>query len=105
MRKRINHWQRIIDSVLVVYVRLDGHCDAAIAAGAMDSNGPLFDAIWRGFETMLKHIDHDGWIRWHIYENKCGENEFAAKCSSMRRAVKIKTTRDLAKLIAKSETE
>ena len=105
MTKRINHWQRIIDSVLVVYVRLNHFCNAAISAGAMDSNGPLFDAIWRGFETMLKHIDHDGWIRWHIYENDCGKKRLAAKCDGMRKPVPICSSRDLAKLIAKSEAE
>ena len=105
MTKRIKHWQRIIEEVLVVYTRLDHSCDAAISAGAMDSNGPLFDAIWRGFETMLKHIDHDGWIRWYIYDNDCGEKSFAAKCSGMRKAVPIRTASDLAKLIAKSEAQ
>ena len=105
MTKRIKHWQRIIEDVLVVYTRLDHSCDAAISAGAMDSNGPLFDAIWRGFETMLKHIDHDGWIHWHIYENDIGKKGRAATCYGMRKAVPIKTVQDLAKLIAKSEAQ
>lgn len=101
--KRIDHWQRIIDNVLAVYERLDKSCNAAIEIGAMNSDGPLYDAIWSGFSRLLKHIDHEGWISWHIWDNDCGKNSFIAKCSGMRQAVKIKTARDLAKLIAKSE--
>ena len=105
MKKRIDHWQRIIDDVLAVYERLNKSCDAAIAAGAMDINGPLYDAIWRGFSRMLRHIDYDGLVEWFIWENDCGRKRLTAKCAGMKKETAISTPRGLAKLIAKSEAE
>jgi hypothetical protein len=55
------------------YQNLTAACDKAIAAGAMDINGPLFAAIWNGFEKTLALFDVNGWISWHLYENDCGK--------------------------------
>jgi len=100
---RINLWQSIVDRIVADYKRLDHACDAALKAGAMDANGPLFEAIWRSFQGMLERIDDDGWIHWFIYENECGKKAMQAKGCGKRGLTPIKTPRQLARLIVESE--
>lgn len=101
--KRIDHWQSIVDGIVTDYRRLDNACAAALKAGAMDSNGPLFDAIWLCFDGMLKRIDVDGWISWFIFDNDCGKKAMQATASGKRKIKPIKTPRHLARLIVASE--
>jgi hypothetical protein len=101
--KRINLWQSIVDGIVTDYRRLANACDAAMKAGAMDSNGPLNDAIWRSFQGMLDRIDGDGWIIWFIYENDCGKKAKQANGCGESAMKPIKTTRQLARLIVESE--
>ena len=101
--KQINHWQSIVDAIVTDYRKLDGACDAALEAGAMDANGKLYDAIWKTHSNLLAKIDVDGWIGWHIYENACGKKEKEAKGCGRRKLRPIKTSRDLAHLIVESE--
>lgn len=101
--ERIDLWQSIVDGIVTDYRRLDNACDAALKAGAMDGNGPLYDAIWRSFQGMLDRIDDDGWINWFIYENECGKKAMQAKGCGKRGMTPIKTTRHLARLIVESE--
>ena len=101
--KRIDLWQSIVDGIVTDYRRLDNACDAAMKAGAMDANGPLYEAIWRSFQGMLERIDVDGWINWFIYENDCGKKAMQAKGCGKRGMTPIKTTRHLARLIVESE--
>ena len=102
-RKRINQWKIIVDGIVADYRLLDHACDAALKAGAMDSNGPLHDAIWRAFQGMLDQIDVDGWINWFIYDNDCGKKQREAKGCGKRGMTPIKTSRHLARLIVESE--
>lgn len=101
--KRIDLWQTIVDGIVTDYRRLDNACDAAMKAGAMDVNGPLYEAIWRSVQGMLERIDEDGWINWFIYENDCGKKAMQAKGFGKRGMTPIKTTRHLAILIVESE--
>lgn len=100
---RIKHWQKIIDMIVSDYKRLDEACDTAIEAGALNCSGPLFDAIWRAFEDMLKLVDHEGWINWFIYENDCGAKGMNASSYEKIKMKPIKTTRHLAQIIVESE--
>jgi hypothetical protein len=101
--KRIDLWQSIVDGIVTDYRRLDNACSAALAAGAMDPNGPLYDAIWRSFQGILERIDDAGWINWFIYENECGQKARKSKGRGKRGMTPIKTTRQLARLIVESE--
>lgn len=101
--ERIDHWQNIIDGIVADYKRLKHACDAAIKVGAMDGDGPLYDAIWNSFEGMLDRLDVDGWIAWFIHDNVCGKKGMQAKgCGSGKKAP-VKNSRHLAKLIVESE--
>lgn len=101
--KRITLWQSIVNGIVADYKRLDRACDAAMKAGAMDANGPLYEAIWRSFQGMLERIDEDGWITWFIYENDCGKKAMEAKGCGKKGMTPIKTPRQLARLIVESE--
>ena len=101
--KRIELWQTIVDGIVSDYKRLNDACNAAIKAGSMNQDGPLFDAIWRSFQGMLESIDEDGWINWFIYENECGKKAMIARARSEKKMTPIKTTRHLARLIVESE--
>ena len=100
--ERIDLWQSIVDGIVTDYRRLDNACNAAMKAGAMDANGPLYDAIWRSFAGILERIDDDGWINWFIYENECGKKSMKAGAGKRGRTP-IKTSRHLARLIVESE--
>jgi urease accessory protein UreF len=101
--KRINHWKAITDGIVADYKRLDNACYAAMNAGAMDANGPLYQTIWRAFQGMLDRIDVDGWIDWFIHDNDCGKRQLEAKGYWSHGKRPIKTTRHLARLIVESE--
>lgn len=101
--KRINLWASIVDGIVADYRRLSNACDAARQAGTLDPHGPLHDAVWRMFAGMLERVDEDGWIAWFIYDNDCGANAMTAKGCGKGMATKIKTSRQLARLIVASE--
>jgi hypothetical protein len=106
--QRIKHWKTLITAIVTDYKALDAACDAAIDAGCMDVNGPLFKAIWEAFERMLDRVDSNGWIAWFIYENQCGERGRIAVVMRNGKAIKtrpIKTPLDLAKIITKEEKQ
>lgn len=44
-KKRIDFWTTRIDQIVADYLKLNAACEAAGKAGALDPNGPLFDAI------------------------------------------------------------
>ena len=100
---RLSLWQSIVDGIVTDYKRLDNACDAAMKAGAMDVNGPLYEAIWRSFQGMLERIDEDGWINWFIYDNDCGKKQRKVKGCEKRGMTPIKTSRHLARLIVEAE--
>lgn len=97
--KQIDSLEISIDGVITDYRRLNNACDAAVKAGAMDINGPLYEAIWQSFQRMLERIDEDGWISWFIYDNDCGAKAMKAKGRGTQAMTPIKTPRHLARLI------
>jgi len=58
------------------YEKISETTHAACNIGAMDQNGPLYEAIWDSFENMLKLIDINGWFYWWLYENDCGRKGY-----------------------------
>lgn len=97
-----DHWETTADAVVTEYKRLDAAMNAAYAAGCIDPNGPLFDSVWRSFDGLLNLVDSDGWIKWFIYENQCGEK--GLNCSEPGKTPrKIKTTKQLAKIIRSNQ--
>jgi hypothetical protein len=99
--QRIKARRQWVDTIVAEYLTLDRACDAAMAAGSMDPNGPLFDAIWRSWEKMLDRIDVDGWLNWYIQENHCGEKGMSA-AGPGQKLRPVKTSLDLARIIEAS---
>jgi hypothetical protein len=60
-------------------------------------NGPLFDAIWRGFENVLSVVDDGAWISWFIYDNDMGKKGLSVVIDSKK--IKVKTVKALLKII------
>lgn len=71
--KTVSELTTIIQTSATTYRKLSAATQKAQDAGALDPNGPLADAIWRGFDAMLALHDPDGWISWYIYDNRCGK--------------------------------
>jgi len=89
-------WINRIDVIVKQYKKLSIICDSAEDLGMMNTGGSLHAAIWDSFEAMLRMLDYDGWITWHIFENECGKKELEAGYKNER---PIKTSADLADLI------
>jgi hypothetical protein len=82
-----------LTKLLKEYKELSDACDAARAAGCLDIDGKLQQAIWSSIETAISFFDPEGWIMWHILENEYGANEYEAGYDDNKRM--IKTTEDL----------
>jgi hypothetical protein len=93
----IEAWEIKIASLVEDYKQLTACCDAAYDAGALDTDGKLFTAIWSAYDNMLQHIDVAGWISWYIFDNDCGAKEMKAGYDGALNA--IKTPLDVARLI------
>jgi hypothetical protein len=93
---------KILDETVRLYKELDDACDAfAELTGATYDKG-LFDKVWRCVEYHRRHTaaligDTNEWIDWYIYENDCGAK--AHKAGRTNKMRKIRTTRDLLRLI------
>lgn len=91
-----------LNIILSSYKNLDEICNKAVALGCLEVDKPLWDAIWKSFEEMLriveKKFDTD-WISWYIWDNQCGSKGLSAKSGNMKKMKIIKNTKDLAKLI------
>lgn len=103
-KERIDHWERVINTVVDAHKRVSDAVDAAIAVGCMDPNGPLFDAIWKGFNEMLSLVDSDDWIDWFILENNYGEKAMKAGCNE-HDLKPITNNRAMAELIVRFESQ
>jgi len=72
--------------------------------GNIDCGNIFYDAIWGIFErntTALSESIGDSceWLDWYCYDNEMGGKGFEAKASAWKRKRKIKTLKDLCKLI------
>jgi len=82
-----------LTKLLEEYKELSDACDAARAAGCLEIEGRLQNAIWSTVEKVISFFDTEGWIMWHILENEYGAKEYEAGYSSNMK--KIKTPEDL----------
>ena len=102
-KKQIQEWTVRVSAIVKSWRALDKACTAAMDAGALDINGPLFNAIWQSFESMVDLVDFDGWLNWFIYENACGKNAFSASGDDTE-PKPIRTPAQLARLIVSAKT-
>ena len=86
-----------IKTIIDAYKSLDLATKKAVEAGCLNPEGPLFCAIWTGFENMLAIMDEDSWISWYIYDNDMGKNDFSVTINS--RKFKVKNIKTLLRII------
>ena len=101
--QRIAAWEAKIAPIVEVFQRLRDATDNANSAGTLDPNGELFMATWSAFEELLKLIDSGDWICWFLYDNRCGKRGFEATPCAGKKRRKVRTTRQLARLIVEWE--
>jgi hypothetical protein len=101
--KRCEYWSEIVETSVSKYKTLNKACEAANKSGTLDLNGPLFEAIWSSFESMLSLIDRDGWIAWYIFDNECGKGKLKSSIGKNKPFVKIDTNLKLVNLLVESE--
>jgi hypothetical protein len=104
-KQRILYWEAVIKAIIADHKALDKACNNAMKAGTLEANGALYTAIWKSFDGLLGHLDKAGWLSWFIYDNDCGKAGRAARLSSNRRLMPIRTPMQLAKLITEHEGE
>lgn len=101
-KEQIQEWTARISAIVEAKRNLDKACNAAIDAGTMDINGPLFNAVWTSFESMIDLVDFEGWIQWFVYDNECGKKGMEA--SGGRSPTRpIRTPAQLARLIVEAQ--
>lgn len=100
--QKIKRWTYTITKMVKACRTLDAACNKAIAIGCISSNGPLYNAIWRAFETGLEAADKNGWVQWFIQENDCGRRGLKARANE-EPLRPIRTPRQLAEIIVKEE--
>lgn len=86
-----------LETIIDSYVELNQATEAAIKAGCLDVNGPLHEAIWRGFENVLAIVDQYSWISWYIHENDMGKKGLSVTIDSKK--FKVKTMKTLLRII------
>jgi hypothetical protein len=89
--------EKQLNTIIASYERLDIATKNAEKAGCLDMTGPLFDAIWRGFENVLSVVDDGAWISWFIYDNDMGKKGLSVVIDSKK--IKVKTVKALLKII------
>lgn len=75
LNKEVDFWENRIKVVSAAYKKLNSVMDAAIDAGSMDIDGPLFNGIYNGFEELISLVDESEFIDWFIRENDFGERK------------------------------
>jgi len=104
MEKVIGEKKVWIDGIVEKYQRLNEACDAVIKVGAMDVEGPLWKAIWDGWEHLLEQCDPDDWISWYIQENDCGRNNLKVNAGRDGDDAVIDSVEALARFLLELET-
>lgn len=77
-----------LKDIIVAYENLDAACTNALRAGCLDMDGPLYDAMWRGFDDIVSVIDPHGWITWYIHDNDMGAKGLEAEIFSKKYEVR-----------------
>ena len=86
-----------LTKLLDEYRELSNACDAARAAGCLEVEGRLQNAIWSSIETVISFLDPEGWIMWYILENDYGAKGYEAGYTGDLKP--IKTPEDLLGII------
>lgn len=73
----------------------------------LNIDGPLFDVVWKLFDAYTKTVsaqvgDDFGWMEWYQSENDMGARCFEACPGAGCKLRKVKTLKDLARLIVES---
>ena len=89
--------EKQLNTIIDSYEKLDQATKEAEKAGCLDINGPLFEAMWNGFENMLAIVDQCSWISWYIYDNEMGKKGLQATVGPKK--YKVKTTKTLLRII------
>jgi hypothetical protein len=89
--------EKQLSIIIASYERLDIATKNAEKAGCLDMNGPLFEAIWRGFENVVSVVDEDAWISWFIYDNDVGKKGLSVIINEKK--MKVNTVKALLKII------
>ena len=92
-----------LTKLLDEYRELSNACDAARAAGCLEVEGRLQNAIWSSIETVISFFDPEGWIMWYILENDYGAKGYEAGYTGDLKP--IKAPEDLLELIYKYKDE
>ena len=101
--KRYEYWTEVVETLVSKYKDLDKACGAASNSGTLDPNGPLFEAIWSSFDSMLSLVDTGGWIGWYIYDNECGKKKLKASTGKNKPLLKIDTNLKLVNFLVEIE--
>jgi hypothetical protein len=86
-----------LNIIIASHQRLDIATENAEKAGCLDSNGPLFEAIWSGFENVISIVDQDSWISWFVYDNDVGKKGLTVVIDSKK--IKVKTVKALLRVM------
>lgn len=86
-----------LTKLLDEYRELSNACDTARAAGCLEVEGRLQNAIWSSIETVISFFDPEGWIMWYILENDYGAKGYEAGYTGDLKP--IKTPEDLLGII------
>jgi len=98
-KEQIAGWKEKIDTIVDVFKRVDAEAEKWIEIGALEIDCELHQAIFCGFEELLSLLDESDWIRWYIFDNRCGEEGLSARGNGDSPMFKIKSNHDLARLI------
>ena len=69
-----------------------------------DTDSPLGAAIWATFDKYTDTLaavvdDTGGWLSWYCWDNSMGKKAHKAKAPSWKKFKKVKTLKDLCKII------
>ncbi len=104
-KQRVEDWVSKITPIVEKYRELDAFCDDAIDKGFLTSDNRLYGLIWEMFDTFLNSFDEYDLISWYIFDNRCGEEEKDLSIVMGGETRKIKTIKQLAKVIVENEDE
>ena len=82
-----------LKTILERYSDMYHACVDAERVGCLDTDGPLYNAFWMGFESLLSIIDPHDWISWYIHDNDMGSKGHEVEVGS--KMIKVKNLKTL----------
>lgn len=103
--ERIADATRRLEAWAAVLAEFDRQVDAFAALTTAPADGPLLDAIYRVEAAYTDAVaaqvgDVDGWLQWFRWECDMGKKPLEARRHDKARFVKVRTVRQLARLVA-----